>query len=77
MKLNLGQVRFLLVVLAALGLVLLSLARAFWSTVLLYGGLICYVLSVLVWFVLNRCPHCHKRLGRSTSLYCPHCGEKL
>ena len=34
---------------------LLTLARAFWSTVLLYGGLICYVLSVLVWFVLNRC----------------------
>ena len=74
---KLGQVRFLMAVLAALGLVLLTLARAFWSTALLYGGLICYVLAVLVWFGLNRCPHCHKRLGRNTSLYCPHCGEKL
>lgn len=74
---KLGYVRFLLVVLGALGLLLFTLGGGFKNVALLYAGMICYVLAVFVWFGLNRCPHCHKRLGSNTGLYCPHCGEKL
>lgn len=74
---KLGQARFCMVVLASLGLLLFTLGGGFKIIALLYAGMICYVLAVFVWFAFNRCPHCHKRLGRSTRLYCPHCGEKL
>ena len=76
-KLNLGQVQLLMMALAALALLLFPVGVGLKSTVLLYAGLICYILAVYVWFCLYRCPHCRKRLGTHTGLYCPHCGKKL
>lgn len=77
MKLTLGQARLATGVLALLALALLPLASALDSEGLLYAGLLCFVLAVLVWFACNRCPHCRKHLGRSTGLYCPRCKKRL
>lgn len=77
MKLTLGQARLVTGVLALLALALLPLASALDSEGLLYAGLLCFVLAVLVWFACNRCPHCRKHLGRSTGLYCPRCKKRL
>ncbi|MCI9165971.1 MAG: hypothetical protein HFF65_07425 [Oscillospiraceae bacterium] len=77
MKLTLGQARLVTGVLALLTLVLFPLASALRSEGVLYAALLCFVLTVLVWFACNRCPRCRRHLGRSTSLYCPHCKERL
>lgn len=74
---NLQKARLLMIVFGALGLLLLPLGAAFSSELLLYGALLSYVLAVFVWFRFNRCPHCRKRLGRHTGIYCPYCKEKL
>ncbi len=76
-KLNRAQVQLLQLILGALSLLLVPLGFGLKSGVLLYAGLICYILVVLVWFRLNRCPHCRKHLGKHTGLYCPYCGKKL
>ena len=76
-KLRPSQVRLLTVALAALALLLVPIGSWLESTVLLYAGLICYILVVLVWFVLHRCPHCRRHLGRHNGLYCPYCKKKL
>lgn len=76
-KLTPGQGRALTVLLGLLTLILVPLGASLRSAVLLYGGLIAYIGAVWAWFFLNRCPHCRKHLGGNTSLYCPHCGEKL
>ena len=76
-KLKLSQVRLLMASLAALALLLFPAGSWLGSAVLLYAGLICYILAALVWFGLYRCPHCHKRLGAHTKLYCPRCKKKL
>lgn len=76
-KLKPGQVRLLTVVLAALALLLVPLGARLNSSVLLYAGLVSYILVVLVWFAFHRCPYCRKHLGKHNGLYCPYCGEKL
>ena len=76
-KLRPGQVRLLMVVLGAAALLLVPLGAWLQSVPVLYAGLGSYILVVLVWFWLNRCPHCRRHLGRHTGLYCPYCGEKL
>ena len=77
MKLKLGQIRFLMVVLAVLALVLLPVGCSIRSDAVTSVALVCFLLTVFIWFFLYRCPHCGNRLGRSTGLWCPHCGEKL
>lgn len=77
MKWKPGQVRLLMIVLGALALLLVPLGSWLNSMWGLYAGLLCYILAVLVWFRLHRCPHCRRHLGRHTGLYCPHCGERL
>lgn len=72
-----GQVQLLKILLGALTLLLLPLSAWLNSTVLFYAALVCYILVVLVWFRLNRCPHCRKHLKNHTGLYCPYCGKKL
>ena len=74
---NLQKAHLLLILFGALGLVLLPLGAVLRSDLILYAALLSYVLAVAVWFRFNRCPHCHKHLGRSTGLYCPHCRERL
>lgn len=76
-KLRPGQVRLLTIILGALALLLVPLSTWLSSVHILYAGLICYILVVLVWFRLNRCPHCRRHLGTHTGLYCPYCKEKL
>ena len=76
-KLSPGQVRLLMIALAALALLLVPVSLWLESAVLLYAGLSCYILAVVVWFCLHRCPHCRKRLGTHTGLYCPYCGKKI
>ena len=76
-KLNRAQVQLLSIILGALTLILVPLGFGLKSKAVLYAGLICYILVVLVWFRLNRCPHCRKHLGKHTGLYCPYCGKKL
>lgn len=76
-KLKPGQVRLLMVLSGALTLLLLPLGAWLRIDWLLYAGLICYILAVLVWFRLHRCPHCRRHLGKHTGLYCPYCGKKL
>lgn len=76
-KLTLGQVRFLMAVSAALSLLLLPVAFALDSAVLMYTALGCFLLAGLAWFAFYKCPHCKKRIGRSTGLRCPYCGQKL
>ena len=76
-KLNRSQVQLLSLILGALTLILVPLGFTLKSSAVLYAGLICYILVVLVWFRLNRCPHCRKHLGKHTGLYCPYCGKKL
>ena len=41
------------------------------------GGLLCFILVVLVDLLFKRCPHCGKHLGRDTGIFCPHCKKKL
>lgn len=77
MKLKLGQIRFLMAVSAALALLLFPLGVALDNTVIFYLGLGCFTLTVYIWLFHYKCPHCKKRIGRSTSLRCPHCGQKL
>ena len=74
---NLQKARLLLILFGALGLVLLPLGAVLRSDLILYAALLSYVLAVAVWFRFNRCPHCHKHLGRHTGIYCPYCKEKL
>ena len=69
--------RLLRILFGALGLILLPLGFALSSDILVYGALISYIIAVFIWFQFNRCPHCHKRLGRHTGIYCPYCKEKL
>lgn len=76
-KLKPAQVRLLQLILGTLTLLLVPLGLGLESGVVLYAGLICYILVVFVWFRLNRCPHCRRHLGRHTGLYCPYCGKKL
>ena len=76
-KLNRAQVQLLTLLLGALTVILVTLGFILKSKVILYAGLISYILAVLVWFRLNRCPHCRKHLGKHTGLYCPYCGKKL
>ena len=76
-KLNRDHIQLLKVLLGALTLLLLPLSGWLGSIVLFYAALICYILVVLVWFRLNRCPHCRKHLKDHTGLYCPYCGKKL
>lgn len=76
-KLKPAQVRLLRLALGALTLILVPLGLTFNNGVILYAGLICYILVVLVWFCLNRCPHCRRHLGQHTGLYCPYCKKKL
>ena len=76
-KLNRAQVQLLSIILGALALILVPLGFSLKSRAVLYAGLICYILVVLVWFRLNRCPHCRKHLGKHTGLHCPYCGKKL
>ena len=76
-KLNRAQVQLLTLILGALTVILVPLGFILKSKVILYAGLISYILAVLVWFRLNRCPHCRKHLGKHTGLYCPYCGKKL
>ena len=76
-RLKPSQVRLLTFLLGALTLLLLPLGAWLNCVWLLYAGLICYILVVLVWFLLNCCPHCRRHLGRHTGLYCPYCKEKL
>lgn len=74
---NLQKARLLLILFGALGLVLLPLGAVLRSELILYAALLSYVLAVAVWFRFNRCPRCHKHLGRHTGIYCPYCKEKL
>ena len=74
---KLGQVRLLLFVFGALALILVTLGALLRNVPILYGGLICFILAVLVRFVLYRCPHCRKRLNQHTGLRCPHSGERM
>lgn len=76
-KLRPGQVRLMMIALGALTLLLVPLGAWLSCAGAIYAGLVCYILVVLVWFGLNRCPHCGRHLGRHTGLYCPYCGEKL
>lgn len=76
-RLKPAQVRLLTFLLGTLTLLLLPLGAWLNCVWLLYAGLTCYILVVLVWFRLNRCPHCRRHLGRHTGLYCPYCNEKL
>lgn len=76
-KLKPSQVRLLTVILGTFTLLLTPLGVWLKSSAVLYAGLTCYILVVLVWFRLNRCPHCRRHLGRHTGRYCPYCGEKL
>ena len=76
-KLNRAQVQLLTLLLGALTVILVPLGFSLKSKVILYAGLISYILAVLVWFRLNRCRHCRKHLGKHTGLYCPYCGKKL
>lgn len=76
-KLKPSQVRLLTALLGALTLLLLPLGAWLRCSGLLYAGLTCYILVVLVWFRFNRCPHCRRHLGKHTGRYCPYCGEKL
>ena len=76
-KLNRAQVQLLSIILGALALILVPLGFSLKSRAVLYAGLICYILVILVWFRLNRCRHCRKHLGKHTGLYCPYCGKKL
>ena len=76
-KLKPAQVRLLTILLGASALLLVPLGGWLKSTWVLYAGLICYILVVLVWFLLNRCPHCRRHLGNHTGRYCPYCGKKL
>lgn len=74
---NLQTSRLLRLLFGSLAVLLLPLSIALSSGILLYGALISYILAVVIWFRFNRCPHCHKRLGRHTGIYCPYCKEKL
>lgn len=74
---DLQKSRLLRMLFGTLGLILLPLGAALGSAVLIYGAFISYIAAVFIWFAYNRCPHCRKRLGRSTSLYCPYCKKKL
>ena len=76
-KLTLGQSRLVMAVSAALALLLFPIACALDSGVLLYIGLGCFMMAVLAWFNLYKCPHCKKRIGKYTGLRCPCCGVKL
>ena len=76
-KLNRAQVQLLTLLLGALTVTLVPLGFILESKVILYAGLISYILAVLVWFRLNRCPHCRRHLGKHTGLYCPYCKKKL
>lgn len=41
------------------------------------AGLVLMVLSIVVWWMYHRCPHCRGHLGRGTPKRCPHCGAWL
>ena len=41
------------------------------------AGLVLMVLSIVVWWLYHRCPHCREHLGRGTPKRCPHCGAWL
>ena len=77
MKLTLGQVRLLMFVFGLLALILVTLGASLRIVPVLYAGLLCFILSVLVRFALYRCPHCRKHLKQHTGLRCPYCGERL
>ncbi len=74
---KLEKVRLLMVLLSILALVLFPLASGLKNEPLMYGALFCFVLSVLVWFIFYRCPHCRKFLGQSTKTFCPYCKKRL
>ena len=74
---KLGRVRLLMVVLSALALLLFPVASMLKSELIMYGALLCFVLSALVLYGFFRCPHCHKFLGQSTKTVCPHCKKRL
>ena len=54
---QLGRVRLLMVVLSALALLLFPVASMLKSELIMYGALLCFVLSALVWYGFFRCPH--------------------
>ena len=48
---------------------------------LVYAALGCVILSVLIAVRTQRCPFCHRYLGRmffsGNKMYCPHCGSDV
>ena len=46
------------------------------STFLGLLGLAMVLLSILVWWLYDRCPQCHESLGRGNPQQCPHCGQR-
>ena len=77
MKIRLGQVRLLMFIFGLLAIILVTLGAFLRVIGVLYGGLLCFVLSALVRFALYRCPHCRKQLKQHTGLRCPYCRERL
>ena len=76
-KWTLGQMRFFMSISAAAALLLLPVAFTLESTFLLYAALGCFIFACFIWLFFYKCPHCKKRIGQSTRLRCPYCGEKL
>ena len=44
---------------------------------LTFVGFIVMLSCLIPDYLYNRCPHCKKRLGRNSSSFCQHCGEKI
>ena len=68
-----------------LGFLLLALAAGIigynsnsGSSIAFVIGSILAVIGVVFHMAANRCPHCHRYLGRSGFMHVsPHCGEKI
>jgi len=71
--------RGLAFILGLAALLLIALSSAFGSYLLFMGGLLCFILVVLVDLLFKRCPHCGKLKFvpfRCKSRFCPTCGNK-
>ena len=74
---NLKSAKRVLIIGGLLSLVLFALFILLHRPVILYICLAAALITVVVWGLYGRCPHCGQFLHIANYEHCPHCGEKI